>query len=135
NRDARGLDGWRNDVADWLDKRIEFARQWWQPNPDAINWNTGVNFISSYAFGTADLFRVGSGFGHAIYDRDENCYGRAADVLQDVVRASAIFEILGGAGAGVVGNSSIAADSAAVRWGPLNGPGPLGADVAATFRG
>jgi len=29
----------------------------------------------------------------------------------------------------------LAPDSAAIRWGPLNGPGPLGADTAATFRG
>jgi hypothetical protein len=28
-----------------------------------------------------------------------------------------------------------AADSAAIRWGPLNGPGPLGESVANTFRG
>jgi hypothetical protein len=31
--------------------------------------------------------------------------------------------------------SLLAAESGALRWGPLNGPGPLGGDVAATFRG
>ena len=29
-RDPFGLDGWGNDAADWLDARIEYARQYWQ---------------------------------------------------------------------------------------------------------
>jgi RHS repeat-associated protein len=28
--DPTGLDGWGNDAADWLDERIEYARQSWQ---------------------------------------------------------------------------------------------------------
>jgi len=41
----------------WI-KGSKTARQFYQPNPDAVNWNTAVNFASTYGFGAADLFRV-----------------------------------------------------------------------------
>ena len=37
---------------------------------------------------------MGSGTGHAIFDPDDNSYGRAAGIAEDVSRASAIFCIL-----------------------------------------
>jgi RHS repeat-associated protein len=103
-RDPRGLDGWGNDVADWMDKRIESGRQYFEPNPDATNWNTAINYAANTYQGAADMFRVGSGTGHAIYGPPDNGYGIAADILQDVSRASGIFVTLGGPAAGIASN-------------------------------
>jgi hypothetical protein len=98
--DPSGLDGWGNDVADWLDERIETARQYWRY--DDQEWvANGVNdSVAQVASGVAGLFRVGSGTGHALYDCDDNWYGRAANVAMDVSRASAIFGMLAGPFAG-----------------------------------
>jgi len=95
-RDALGLDGWGNDVADSLDAQIESLRQRWQYCDQEWVANGINNSVADVAFGFADLFRVGSGLGHAIYSEDENNYGRAAFVVQDIARASAIFQLLAG---------------------------------------
>ena len=98
NRDPFGLDGWGNDLANWLDQKIETARQYWQYNEQEWVANGINNTVADVAHGAADVFRVGSGTGDAIY-ADDNGYGRAANIAMDISRASAIFGIIGG-GAG-----------------------------------
>jgi RHS repeat-associated protein len=93
-RDPLGLDGWGNDAANWLDARIEYASQYWQYCDQEWAANGINNSIAEVAFGMSDLLRVGNGLGQALFTEDENGYGRAASVLQDVVRATAIFELL-----------------------------------------
>jgi RHS repeat-associated protein len=93
-KDPLGLDGWGNDAADWLDQRIEFARQYWQYCDQEWVANGINNSIADVAFSFSDLLRVGSGLGQATYAEDESGYGRTAFVLQDVVRATAIFDLL-----------------------------------------
>jgi RHS repeat-associated protein len=98
-RDPFGLDGWGNDVANWLDQKIDVAQQYWQYNDQEWVAN-GINkTIGDVSHGVADLFRVGSGTGDAIYG-DDNGYGRAANIAMDISRASAIFGILGGGAVG-----------------------------------
>jgi RHS repeat-associated protein len=97
HRDPFGLDGWGNDAADWLDTRIEYAREYWQYCDQEWVANGINNSVAEVAFGFTDLLRVGSGLGQAIYDENENGYGRAAFIAQDIVRSSTIFNLLGGA--------------------------------------
>ncbi len=115
--DPMGLDGWGNDSADWLDSRIEAMRGYLGSNPDAVYFNTGVNYATNIYHGVANLFRVGSGLGHAVYDECDNGYGRAASVLEDVSRAAAIFELLGGPAAGIAGSGTVAAAADAASSG------------------
>ena len=105
-RDPLGLDGWGNDAADWLDRRIETARKFYEPNPDAVNWNTGINFGSNSLHGIADSLRVGSGVGDLIYGPPDNGYGIAANILRDVSRASIIFSLIGGPAARFAGGAA-----------------------------
>ncbi len=100
--DPMGLDGWGNDWADYLDEKIEYARQYWQPKEDGDpDWVTnGVNnSVADVAHSLVDTLRVGSGLGRALYDCNENGYGRAAFVAMDITRAAALFSALAGAGA------------------------------------
>lgn len=92
--DPTGLDGWGNDAADWLDERIEFARQWWQGDDQDWIRNGSVNSGADFAFGFSDIFRVRSGTAQAFCDCDENIYGRGAYLAMDVQRASGLFSIL-----------------------------------------
>ncbi|MFN2493475.1 MAG: RHS repeat-associated core domain-containing protein, partial [Pyrinomonadaceae bacterium] len=117
--DPMGLDGWGNDTANWLEGRIGAFQQSLGSNPDAVYFNTGVNYAANIYYGVANLFRVGTGVGHALYDDCDNGYGRSAAVLEDVGRAAAIFELLGGPAAGVAGSGSVAATAAARAQGPL----------------
>jgi RHS repeat-associated protein len=98
--DPMGLDGWGNDTADWLDNGISNIGQGIGFDPPVM-WNpiSGPTTIGDLSHGTADLLRVGSGTGHAIYDEDDNGWGRAANVAMDISRASSIFAILAGPGA------------------------------------
>ena len=105
-RDPFGLDGWGNDVANWLDKKIDVASQYWQYNEQEWVANGVNNSVADVAHGVADLFRVGSGVGDAIY-ADDNGYGRAANVAMDISRASGIFGILGGGGARFSGGRGV----------------------------
>lgn len=96
HRDPLGLDGWGNDTADWLDGQIDTAHKLWGYSESEWFAN-GVNkSIGDVAHGFADMFRVGGGSGHAIYDGDDNGYGRAAGVAMDIARGAAIFNLLGG---------------------------------------
>lgn len=105
-RDPMGLDGWGNDWADYLDERIEFAREYWRPkeegNPDWVT-NGVNNSVADVARSLVDTLRVGSGTGQAIYACNENGYGRAAFAAMDVVRATALFSMMAGPFAGRVG--------------------------------
>jgi RHS repeat-associated protein len=94
-RDPFGLDGWGNDLANWLDKKIDVASEYWRYDDSEWVANANNKTVADLAHGVADIFRVGSGTGDAIY-ADDNGYGRAANIAMDVSRASAIFSILGG---------------------------------------
>jgi hypothetical protein len=98
-----GLDGWGNDTADWLDENIGNAQDFYQGDVQNWVWNGSVNTIADVSRGFSDLFRVGSGTGHALYDCDDNGYGRAANVLMDVGRAAGIFSLLAGPAAKCTG--------------------------------
>ena len=63
---------------------------------------------------------------------DKFCRAHAINLTRTVVKSTRLFAIT--LVLSLVAGF-LAADSAAIRWGPLNGPGPLGADTAATFRG
>jgi RHS repeat-associated protein len=94
--DPTGFDGWGNDFADWLDKKIHYAREFWRYD-DQEWFPNGVNdTMADLAYGFADMFRVGSGLGHALYDCDENIYGRAAYLAMDIARAAGLAETIGG---------------------------------------
>jgi len=93
--DPMGFDGWGNDLADELDENINYARDFYQVNPQYWGWNGTVDTVADLARGSADMLRVGDGLGHALYDEDENGYGRAAFVAMDVTRASSLFTALG----------------------------------------
>ena len=95
-RDPLGLDSWGNDFADWLDEKIEYARQFYQGDVQEWQRNGTVDTFAEISRGTVDIFRVGSGTGNALFDPDDNGYGRGANVLMDVARASAIFTMLAG---------------------------------------
>jgi hypothetical protein len=82
-------------AADWLDKRIETAREYWTYDDQEWVANGANNTIADVAEGFSDLLRVGSGVGDSIYT-DDNGWGRAAKIARDISRASAIFGILGG---------------------------------------
>lgn len=133
--DPLGLDGWGNDTADWLDGRIGALHQYLGSNPDAVYFNTGVNYATNIYHGVANLFRVGSGVGHAIYDPCDNGYGRAASVLEDVARAAAIFELLGGPAAGIAGSGTVvmAADAASSSAASATVPSRLARVLDARF--
>ena len=103
NSDPLGLDGWGNDFADWLDQPIEKGRQYFQPDPHAVYWNTAINYAANTYRGIADMFRVGSGAGQAVYGPPDNAYGIAANIAMDISRAAGIFVTLGGPAAGVAG--------------------------------
>ena len=93
--DPFGVDGWGNDAADWIDRRIEVAREYWTYDDQEWVANGVNNTVADVAEGFSDLLRVGSGVGDAIYT-DDNGWGRAANIAKDISRASAIFGILGG---------------------------------------
>jgi hypothetical protein len=111
-----------------------------ESNPDAVYFNTAVNYATNVYLGAAGLFRVGSGVGNAIYNPcADDPFG---DVLQDVGRASSIALILAGPAAGILGESSSTAGAATRGVGgsleselpglPSSAPKPLG--LASTGR-
>jgi len=90
------LDGWGNDLADWFDARIDYAQKYWQYGDQEWAANGLNHTLADLSHGAADMFRVGSGTGHALFDPDDNGYGRGAGVAQDIARAAGIFNLLGG---------------------------------------
>jgi hypothetical protein len=93
---------------------LESERRYLESDPDAINFNTAVNYATNVYHGTADLFRVGSGVGNAIYNPCSD--DPLGDVLRDVGRGSSIALMLAGPAAGIVGGGSV---SLAGRGGTL----------------
>jgi hypothetical protein len=110
------------------------VRRYLESDPDAINFNTAVNYAANVYHGTANLFRVGSGVGNAIYN--PCAQDPLGDVLEDVGRASTIVLMLAGPAAGTLGESSSAAGAATRGVGgslesdlpglPSSAPKPLG---------
>lgn len=100
--DALGLSP--SDWADWIDSNLDYADEYWrydgdEPVANFIN-ETVIGGSTDTARGLTHYLRVGSGTGDAIHKEDENGYGRAALVLQDVERAAGIFTLLGGLACG-----------------------------------
>lgn len=95
--DPTGLDGRGNDLAGWLDNKVDVAKQFYGTNP-VIEWEPifGPRRLYDPIYGAVDSLRVGSGLGCAIYSESENGYGRAAFVARDIVRFSTLFSILAG---------------------------------------
>ncbi len=129
-RDPFGLDGWGNDAADWLDARIEYAREYWHYCDQEWIANGVNDTVAEVAFGFTDLLRVGNGLGQAISAEDENWYGRAAFVLQDVKRASSIFQLLAAPATRLTPTrdidnplNTLRPGRYARRWIPARGPG------------
>jgi RHS repeat-associated protein len=96
--DPSGLEGggFGSNFADWNDERTEYARDAYKADPQHWVYNATVDTGADIALGISDMFRVGNGTGHAIYDCDDNIYGRAAYIAADVTRASALFSVIGG---------------------------------------
>jgi RHS repeat-associated protein len=101
--DPLGLDGWGNDLADWLDQKIEGLRTALESNPDNVNFNTAINYASNTYHGATDLFRLGNGVGNAIFNPCPEDPVR--DVMRDVGRASQITLIVAGTASGVLGGA------------------------------
>jgi uncharacterized protein RhaS with RHS repeats len=111
--DPMGLDGWGNDFADRLDSTFDTAQRFYGYDPP-IAFNPFDPSHPTTAFGLlrggANMFRVGSGLGYAIYAEDENGWGRAAFCAMDVERAAGLFALMAGPFAGRVGGPARAAN-------------------------
>ena len=94
--DPTGLDGWGNDTADWLDERIEYARRWYQGGDQNWVWNGSVNSVADFSRIGADVFRLGSGAGCALYNDQVSGYDKAWAVAADIARTTAITGGVGG---------------------------------------
>jgi RHS repeat-associated protein len=97
--DPVGLSG--SDLADWIDSKLDYAESYWhydgnEPLANATSGGVLKGFNTNIRSFTK-LLRVGKGVGDAAYLEDENIYGRAAFVCEDIVRAAAIFNVIGGA--------------------------------------
>jgi hypothetical protein len=75
--------------ADSLDESIEIASRYYQTDPDAVNTNTGIIFVSYMAHGAANLFRTGDGLAQA-YHCEDTWEGRAAFILMDIEPANLV---------------------------------------------
>jgi RHS repeat-associated protein len=89
------------DWADWLDSNLDYADKAWhydgnEPVANFIN-QTVIGGSTDTVRSFSKYLRVGSGAGYAAYAEDENIYGRAAFVCEDIVTAAEIFSLLGGA--------------------------------------
>lgn len=104
--DPSGSNGWGNDAADWLDDKIDNAEDFYRRDPEHWIANGLIKTVGDLSRGAADMLRVGSGVGHALYDCDDNAYGRAANVLMDVTRAAGLFQLLGGPAASATGRAA-----------------------------
>jgi len=99
--DPSGLDGGPapSDLADWLDAKLDALKRWAEPDPDAVNWNTVINFANNVHHGVVDHLRVGRGIGSALYNP---CANTVDEVMKDVGRASSLALMLAGPAAGVM---------------------------------
>ena len=90
------MDGWGNDTADWLDERIEYARRWYQGGDQNWVWNGSVNSVADFSRIGADVFRLGSGAGCALYNDQVSGYDKAWTVAADGGRVLAVAGVFGG---------------------------------------
>lgn len=98
--DPLGLNGWGTNVADWLDRRILYAENYWAYNEQEWVAN-GINrTIADVAYGFSDMFRVGTGIGQAIYCEGLPDHRRFELVANDVVRGGSLFLTMVGPFAG-----------------------------------
>lgn len=93
-------------MADWWDDKLDVAENFWGYDPP-IAWTPGFGVSTFWGtlHGLGDPLRVGRGLGCAIYNEDENGYGRAAFVAADIGRAASLFAAMAGPFAGRVGAS------------------------------
>jgi len=129
------VEGWGGATATWINRHLV------NPLNSVSTTSTTVNFAaymgSSIVGGLGDLLRLGQGTAAATYNAQDG-WDVAIGVAQDIQRAAGLSTLIAGGLQGAVedaGATIPAADTAAIRWGPLNGPGPLGESVANTFRG
>jgi RHS repeat-associated protein len=96
--DPSGLEGgsFGSNFADWNDERIETARDAYKADPQYWIYNGTVDTGADIALGLSDMFRVGNGLGHAIYDCDDNIYGRMAYIAADISRGAGLFSMMAG---------------------------------------
>lgn len=103
--DPSGLDGgWApSDLADQADREIESLRRYLTGlDPHATGFNTLINYAANTYKSTADLLRVGRGWGNAYYGRP--CTDAVDEFFKDVGRASGIILLLAGPAKGVLRN-------------------------------
>lgn len=104
--DPMGLDGWGNNWADWVDRKVNVAEDFYGVNP-VVMWNPvfGPTRLWDLPRGFGDMFRVGSGVGCAYYADGLPDYERLDLVAGDVVRGGGLFLTMAGPVAGRIGNS------------------------------
>jgi RHS repeat-associated protein len=108
--DPLGLDGdgWGNDVADAWSRVVERWRVALTSNPDAVNFNTIINYAAGPWSNLADPLRLGSGIGNAL---NNPCAKHPVmDVLKDGLRAGQIAAVVGGAASGIIGEGGAAVE-------------------------
>jgi RHS repeat-associated protein len=108
--DPLGLDadGWGNDLADAWDRVVESWRVAFTSDPDAVNFNTAINYAAGTWRSAADPFRIGSGAGNALYN--PCAQHPVMDVLKDGLRAGQIAALIGGAASGIIGRGGAAVE-------------------------
>lgn len=110
--DPMGLDGWGNHLADYLDSKITPYRGSAFDPPISFNPLTGRPMTAAdIGSSLADTFRLGSGFGAAIYDDNLGPLHKAEGVIYDLLRAANV------AGAGGAAASALGRGVAALRAG------------------
>jgi RHS repeat-associated protein len=97
--DPMGLDGWGSNAADWLDKKIDYARRFYKGDVEEWKRNGTVDTVADLAKAAADALRVGQGLGCALFADGLHDFERFDYVAADVVRAGTIFTALAGVGA------------------------------------
>jgi RHS repeat-associated protein len=101
--DPLGLDpdGWGNEAANAWERAVESVRGALTSNPDAVTFNTGVNYAAGWWGGAADPLRIGSGVGNALFNP---CAKHPVmDVLKDGLRGAQIAALVAGAAGGILG--------------------------------
>jgi RHS repeat-associated protein len=103
--DSLGLDGWGNDAADGWARFVERIRARLTSNPDAVDFNTIVNYAAGSWSGLADPLRIGNGVGNAAFNP---CAKHPfIDVLNDGIRGAQIAAKVAGAGSGFIGEAPV----------------------------
>ena len=103
--DSLGLDGWGNDAADGWARFVERIRARLTSNPDAVDFNTILNYAAGSWSGLADPLRIGNGVSNAAFNP---CAKHPfIDVLNDGIRGAQIAAKVAGAGSGFIGEAPV----------------------------